>query len=82
MTEAPLAVTEAWVANWYGIRVRLYRDGERWFMYVGKAGKGKRRKDFASPFLGHAKRTVAAWYGIPVDVWRRDLECPVPTCSI
>jgi hypothetical protein len=66
-------VNESYIAHWYGTRICLYEDGERWLMYVGKPKKGKRRKDFASPFLDHVKRTAKEWYGVPMDAWRREM---------
>jgi len=53
-----------------GTRIRLVRVGERWLMYVGTR-KGRRRRDFATPYLGHAIRTAEQWYGAPGG-WRAE----------
>jgi hypothetical protein len=50
-----------------GTRVWLMREGDRWLMFAGT--RSSRRKDFASPFLGHAQRTAEAWYGAPEKGW-------------
>jgi len=55
-----------------GTMVWLVRDGERWSMFVGGRRAGNRRKDFASPFMEHAIRTVEAWYGAPAAGWRAE----------
>lgn len=55
-----------------GTRVWLVRTGERWQMFVGDRRAGNRRKDFASPFAGHAIRTAEAWYGVPASGWSRE----------
>ncbi len=55
-----------------GTRVWLVKDGERWLMYVGSRKTGRRRRDFASPFLGHAIRTAEQWYGTPDAGWRAE----------
>ena len=55
-----------------GTRIWLVKDGERWLMYVGARKAGKRRRDFASPFLGHAIRTAEQWYGAPGGGWRAE----------
>ena len=60
------------VGDCNGIRVWLVRDGERWLMHAGSRGTGGRRRDFASPFLGHAIRTAEFWYGAPATGWRAE----------
>ena len=60
------------VAECNGTRVWLVRDGDRWLMHAGSRGAGGRRKDFASPFLGHAIRTAEFWYGAPARGWRAE----------
>lgn len=55
-----------------GSRVFLVKDGERWLMYVGSRKAGGRRRDFASPFLGHAIRTAEQWYGAATSGWRAE----------
>jgi hypothetical protein len=55
-----------------GIRVWLVRDGDRWLMFAGSRNASGRRRDFASPFLGHAIRTAEFWYGSPVNSWRAE----------
>jgi hypothetical protein len=54
-----------------GTRVWLVRDGERWLMFAGSRRESSRRKDFASPFLGHAQVTAEAWYGPAAREWER-----------
>ena len=53
-------------------RVWLVRDGDRWLMFAGSRGPAARRRDFASPFLGHAIRTAEFWYGAPTNGWRAE----------
>jgi hypothetical protein len=54
-----------------GIQVELRTDGgHRWLMWELRDGGRIRRKDFASPFLDHAKRTAAHWLGEPTSDWR------------
>lgn len=53
-----------------GTRIWLVKEGERWLMYAG-ARKGGRRRDFATPYLGHAIRTAEQWYGAPGG-WRAE----------
>jgi hypothetical protein len=55
-----------------GRRVCLVKDGERWLMYVGSRKAGGRRRDFASPFPGHAIRTAEQWYGVAGSGWRAE----------
>jgi hypothetical protein len=55
-----------------GTRVWLVRDGDRWLMFAGSRNASGRRRDFASPFLGHAIRTAEFWYGAPVNGWRAE----------
>jgi len=50
--------------------VWLVRDGDRWLMFTGSRRPQARRRDFASPFLGHAQRTAEAWYGPATDGWQ------------
>jgi len=52
-----------------GTRVWLVIDSGRWLMFAGSRGAGGRRRDFASPFLGHAIRTAEQWYGAPTGGW-------------
>ena len=54
------------------VRIWLVRDGDRWLMFAGSRGSGSRRRDFASPFLGHAIRTAEFWYGAPANGWSPD----------
>jgi hypothetical protein len=51
--------------------VWLVRQGSRWVMFAGSR-RPECRRDFASPFLEHAKRTAAAWYGPAPDGWRAE----------
>ena len=53
-------------------RIWLVRDGDRWLMHAGSRGAAGRRRDFASPFLGHAIRTAEFWYGASADGWRAE----------
>lgn len=55
-----------------GMRIWLVRDGDRWLMFAGSRKAGGRRKDFASPFLAHAMRTVEQWYGAPAGSWQAE----------
>lgn len=53
-----------------GVGVELRQEGKsRWLMWVTRNGKRQRRRDFASPFLEHARRTAEHWYGVPVGGW-------------
>ena len=54
-----------------GTPVWLVKDGDRWLMHAGSRTGGGRRRDFASPFLGHAIRTAEQWYGGPGG-WRAE----------
>jgi hypothetical protein len=55
-----------------GMRIWLVRDGDRWLMFAGSRKANGRRKDFASPFLAHAKRTAEHWYGAPAAGWHAE----------
>ena len=57
-------------ANCNGTLVALVKDEDRWLMYLGSV----RRRDFASPFLGHAIRTAESWFGAPGDGWQRGVN--------
>jgi hypothetical protein len=52
-------------ANFAGnVEVELCRDGKsptRWMMWVTRLGKRTRRRDFATPFLDHGRRTAGHW---------------------
>jgi hypothetical protein len=55
------------------VEVELCRDGKsqtRWMMWVTRLGKRTRRRDFATPFLDHGRRTAESWYGDPIGGWR------------
>jgi hypothetical protein len=54
------------------VRVWLVQDGERWLMYVGSRKAKGRRRDFATPHLAHAIRTVEFWYGVPAAGWHAE----------
>jgi hypothetical protein len=54
-----------------GTRVWLVKEGARWLMWVGSR-TGGRRRDFATPYLGHAIRTAELWYGAPGGGWRAE----------
>lgn len=62
-----------------GTRIWLVRDGDRWLMHEGSRGVGGRRKDFASPFLGHAIRTAEFWYGPSATGWRAEDKANGPS---
>jgi hypothetical protein len=55
-----------------GTRVWLVKDGDRWLMFAGSRKASGRRRDFASPFMGHAIRTAEQWYGPAADGWRAE----------
>jgi len=59
----------AYIAECGATRVWLVRDGDRWLMFAGKKSASTRRRDFASPWLDHAKRTAEAWYGAASKGW-------------
>jgi hypothetical protein len=69
-TAAMSPVAECVVGTCGQLSVWLVRHGDRWLMYAGQRRAGSRRKDFASPFLGHAIRTAEAWYGPSAAGWR------------
>jgi hypothetical protein len=53
-----------------GTRVQLRNEQPwRWCMWVTTGGAWKRRKDFSSPFAGHACRAAEQWYGPPTIAW-------------
>jgi hypothetical protein len=53
-----------------GVQVELRRENRsRYLMWELRGGRRTRRTDFSSPFLDHAKRTAACWYGEPVEDW-------------
>lgn len=56
-------------------RVWLVKDGGRWLMYVGSRKASARRRDFATPYLGHAIRTTEQWYGAADGGWRAEKGC-------
>jgi hypothetical protein len=52
------------------VQVELRRDNpSRWSMWITESNLRARRKDFATPFLDHAKRTAEHWYGAPINGW-------------
>ncbi len=55
-----------------GTPIWLVRDGDRWQMFAGT--RTARRRDFASPFLGHAQRTAEAWFGPAVKGWQVEAQ--------
>lgn len=58
--------------NCGGTRIWLVKNGERWLMYVGSRKARRRRRDFATPYLGHAIRTAEQWYGAAQGGWRAE----------
>jgi len=68
----PGASAECVTATCGGTRIWLVRDGDRWLMYAGSRKAAARRRDFASPFLDHAKRTAEQWYGVAGCGWREE----------
>ncbi len=67
---------DVYTANCGGTPVWLVRQGPRWLMFAGSRRPDSRRRDFASPFLDHARRTAEAWYGPPEDGWRAEGPSP------
>lgn len=54
-----------------GVQIELRRESpSRWEMSEIRHGRRKRRTDFASPCLDHAKRTAIYWYGEPQGDWQ------------
>jgi hypothetical protein len=53
-----------------GVRIEIVKDGSRWLMWEMRGGRARRRTDFASPFLDHARRTAVHWYGEPLSEWQ------------
>lgn len=68
----PSASPNCVTADCGGTRIWLVRDGDRWLMYAGSRKAAGRRRDFASPFLDHAKRTAEQWYGVAGCEWREE----------
>jgi hypothetical protein len=70
------------IANFAGgIEVELCWDGKsqtRWLMWVTHQGRRTRRRDFATPFLDHGRRTAVAWYGEPIGGCRAPGNDAVP----
>jgi hypothetical protein len=63
-----------------GVQIELSREGpSRWTMWEVRYGKRKRRTDFASPWLDHAKRTAVYWYGEPIGGWHAPGTATVPS---
>jgi hypothetical protein len=53
-----------------GIQIELRCESRsRWLMWELRGGRIRRRVDFASPSLRHAKETAICWYGEPVSEW-------------
>ena len=53
-----------------GVQVTLRLEANsRWLMWVEHYGTRRRRKDFASPSLDHARRSAEHFYGVPVSGW-------------
>ncbi len=54
-----------------GVRVTIQRQAGRWLMFEERYGKQVRRRDFASPFLGHSRMCAEHFYGEPLgEGWR------------
>jgi hypothetical protein len=68
----PAPEPAACVAQFAGdVQVELRRESSsRWLMWEVTGGRKRRRKDFASPYMEHAKRTTAYWYGEPEGDWQ------------
>jgi hypothetical protein len=68
----PAPGPSACIAQFAGdVLVELRRESSsRWLRWETKGGRRTRRTDFASPYLDHAKRTAAHWYGEPVGDWQ------------
>ena len=62
------------------VQIELGRDGKsqtRWLMWVTASGKRARRRDFATPYLDHGRRTAEHWFGQPIGGWRvPDADAP------
>jgi hypothetical protein len=48
-----------------GIHVQIRQEGSCWLI----SSKRRRRRDFASPYLDHSRRTAEFWYGTPISGW-------------
>jgi hypothetical protein len=78
--QPPAPEPDAFAAKFSGgVRVELRRESsDRWLMLV-KGSRPERTKDFATPFLDHAKRTAVLWFGEPIEGWTelRDAKAAV-----
>ena len=54
-----------------GTKVWLVKDGDRLIIFAGSRKAHGRRRDFASPYVGHAIRTAEQWYGA-AGGWREE----------
>ena len=68
-TSVPIPKDATCLVGDCALRIWLVRDGDRWLMFAGSRGPAGRRRDFASPFLGHTIRTAEFWYGSPAKGW-------------
>jgi hypothetical protein len=65
---AAVEKTEALFAD--NLHIQLRQDGGgRWMIWFSHGAAWRRRKDFATPFLDHARRTAEHWFGAPVSEW-------------
>lgn len=60
---------DCWFARCGNTAIWIVLDGPRWLMYAGSRKEASRRKDFASPYSAHARRTAEEWYGTAIDGW-------------
>jgi hypothetical protein len=52
------------------LRVQVRPAGsDRWMIWFTHGASWRRRSDFATPCLDHARRTAEHWYGPPLDGW-------------
>lgn len=69
---APAREAPAYGADCGGTKLWLAKDGDRWLLFADSRKARSRRKDFASPFLGHTIRTAEQWYGAASGGWREE----------
>ena len=71
-TSVPIPTDANCLVGDCALRIWLVRDGDRWLIFAGSRGAASRRRDFASPFLGHTIRTAEFWYGAPANGWHAE----------
>jgi hypothetical protein len=60
--------TEATFAGSVTVQIRPYGPN-RWSLWFTHGAAWRKRKDFATPYLDHARRTAEHWYGPLLDSW-------------